>query len=500
MPAFDTQTRARSSQRIDKPRSATEPNPGETRKHFRNFSWRVGLGGVLLGASVGAGAMLAATALGVPGTARFQQRVPDDGDHHQPFADCSNKRDQLNGQDHDDHGHHANATSIELSEQARKNIGLTLATVAPREFIRTITVPGVVVERPGRTLVTVSSPLSGIVERVVPLRGEAIDPAVTLFELRLTDEDLVDRQSDLLRAVEELAVVESELIRLEEVSVSGAIAGRSLLERQYQKQSIEAAVRAQRQALVLHGLSEEQVEQIMAKRQLLSRLAVASPAAMPNGSEGGRFQVVDLLVRPGDHVATGAPLAVLADYGELYVKGKAFERDAPALHRTAKEGTGVTLLVEAEGGKREEVPSLDILYVENEVDRESRALRFFVVLPNEVVRDHKTADGRRFAAWRFKPGQRVEVAVPVERWHDRFVVPVEAVVQEGADSFVFEHINGHFLRRDVHVEHRDQRSVVIARDGALHAGDVVAVRGAYQIHLALKQQAGGGQVDHHHHH
>ncbi len=496
MSAFDTKTRSPSPRRVDRPTPATKQKPAEVRTRRRRFAWRVGLGGLVLGAAVGAGAVLLALAFGTPGPGRLGHLAAAGGED-EPGAESRHAHD-----DHDDHDdqHHGEGTAIELSEQARKNIGLTLATVTPRDFVRTIAVPGVVVERPGRTLVTVSSPLSGMVEQVVPLRGEAVDPAATLFELRLTDEDLIDRQSELLRAVEELAVVESELARLEEISASGAIAGRSLLERQYQKQSIEAAIRAQRQALVLHGLSDGQVEQIAANRQLLAKLAVAAPPAMPNGSEGRRFQVVELPVRPGDHVETGAPLAVLADYGELYVKGKAFERDAPALHRTAREGTAVAVLVEGDGGGKEEVPSLDILYVENEVDRQSRALRFFVVLPNEVVRDHETSDGRHFLAWRFKPGQRVEVAVPVERWEDRFVLPVEAVVQEGADAFVFEEIGDHFVRHEVHVEYRDQRSVILSRDGTLHAGDVVAARGAYQIHLALKQQAGGGQVDHHHHH
>jgi glycine/D-amino acid oxidase-like deaminating enzyme len=57
-----------------------------------------------------------------------------------------------------------------------------------------------------------------------------------------------------------------------------------------------------------------------------------------------------------------------------------------------------------------------------------------------------------------------------------------------------------FLRKEIHVEHRDHRWAVVAADGTLEAGDLVAAKGAYQIHLALKQQAGGGDDHAHHHH
>ena len=76
----------------------------------------------------------------------------------------------------------------------------------------------------------------------------------------------------------------------------------------------------------------------------------------------------------------------------------------------------------------------------------------------------------------------------------------EAIVQEGAESFVFEEIDGRFVRREVEVEYRDQRSAVLANDGDLTPGKVVVAKGAYQIQLAMKQKAGdGAHADHHHH-
>jgi membrane fusion protein, heavy metal efflux system len=399
----------------------------------------------------------------------------------------------LSADDHDD-----DQWVIELSEQARKNIGLSLVSVAPQDFSRTITIPGVVAERPGRTLITVSAPLRGIVTQLTPLAGEAVSPAGHLAELRIMHHELADLQRSLLSAIERREVVQREVSRLEEVAASGVVAGKTVLERQYELQTLDASIRTDRQALVLHGLTPEQVDQIVAQRQLLSTVEIRAPDLAPGEHYLGDYHVVELLVRPGEHVEAGSPLLLLADHCELYVQGRAFEHDAVALHRAAEKELGVRVLVQ-EGGERSEVSPLTILYVENQVDRDSRALRFYIPLPNKLVRDHQTDEGRRFHAWRFKPGQRVEIEIPVEQWENRLVLPVDAVVQEGVYWFVYQQVGDHFERKEVHVEHRDHRWAVVAADGTLATGDLVAAKGAYQIHLALKQQSGDG-VDHDHHH
>jgi hypothetical protein len=146
--------------------------------------------------------------------------------------------------------------------------------------------------------------------------------------------------------------------------------------------------------------------------------------------------------------------------------------------------------------QRETVPDLKILTLANTVEPESRAFVFLVQLPNKLIRDRRTPDGHRFCAWQFKPGQRLDLLVPAERWPDRIVVPRDAVVQDGAESYVFEKFNGHFDRRPVRVEYRDQYSAVLADDGAIASGKTVVVSGAYQLHLALKNKAGGAPDPH----
>lgn len=406
---------------------------------------------------------------------------PDEDDHHGP-----------------DHAGHSDATSIELSDRALRNIGFRPVTVEIGPFTRMTTLPAMVIERPGRSQVHVTAPLTGLVTEIVPIQGAAVEPGSELFEVRLTHEEIVATQRDLLRSVESLAVVNREIERLQSLG-EGIVAGKRVLEQEYEQQKLEAAVAADRQALVLHGISEQQVDEIIRNRKLLQSLKVFAPDDSHEGeacNEDHLFHVQELLVKLGEQVTAGQLLCVLADHCELYIEGQAFADDARRLRQAAREGWTVVASLTSDDGVTELVRDLELLYLADRVDAESRAFRFYLSLPNEIGLDHTTPDGQRFIDWRFKPGQRLELRVPVEEWEDSIVLPVQAVVDEGAEAYVYRQNGQHFDQVPVTVAYRDRASVVIANDGALFPGDVVAGQGAYQMHLALKNQAGGG-VDPH---
>ena len=63
-----------------------------------------------------------------------------------------------------------------------------------KPFERTMSVPGMVVERPGWSVVEVTAPMTGVVTRIYPIQGEAVRPGQPLFEVRLTHEDCCKRR------------------------------------------------------------------------------------------------------------------------------------------------------------------------------------------------------------------------------------------------------------------------------------------------------------------
>jgi membrane fusion protein, heavy metal efflux system len=392
-----------------------------------------------------------------------------------------------------DHASEAAATSVKLSANALKNIGYEPLTIKLGEFERRITLPAIVIEQAGRNQIHVTSPLTGVVAEVEIVPGEAVEPNTAMFRIRLTHEDVVTAQRDYLLNVESLAVVDREIARLEALG-EGVIAGKRVLEQQYEKQKLDAALLAGEQALLMHGLSTEQVADIRKTRRLLQSLTIRAPDHTHEaGGCGGDhlFHVQRIAVSPGEQVEAGHELAVLADHCELMVEGRAFEDDAAPLRQAVKEGWKVSATLLGGKGSSEKIDGLKLMYLADKIDPETRAFHFYLRLPNQIVSDQVSPTGHRFLEWKYKPGQRLELQVPVERWTDRIVLPVDAVVEEGAEMYVYRQNGSMFERVPVHVVYRDRQSVVIANDGSLFPGDVVAGSGAYQIHLALKNKSGG---------
>lgn len=413
------------------------------------------------------------------------------------------------------------AASLELTRQARLNLGLTdeyLQPIRLQSYRRTITVPAVVAAKPGRSQIIVSSPLNGVVTHVHAVTGEAVMPGELLFEVRLTYEDLVETQTQYLKTISELEVEDREIARLEKVTQSGAISGKLLLDRRYAKEKLEALLRSQREALRLHGLSDRQVEAIGKDGKLLRDLKVIAPD-IDRHSEGEHEEelrlsqnphrsvsfvkaethkplVIDQLqVHKGQAVVAGEMLCSLSDYSQLFIEGKAFEQDIAAVTQAVKQGWAVEAVFPDASGKVI-VEGLKLAFVGNAIDPLSRTLSLFVELPNEILRDEVNDESQRFITWKYRVGQRLELRIPVEQWENQIVLPVDAAVKEGADWFVFQQNGKHFDRVPVHVQYRDQTSVVIANDGSIFPDDVVARRSAHQMQMAIKNQSGGA-VDPH---
>ncbi len=457
------------------------------------------------------------------------------------------------GHDHASHDHGGSSeNSIELSETARKNLGLTdefLQPIELRSYDRTISVPAIVVDKPGRTRLPVSAATTGIVTHVHAVTGEAMSSGDLILEMRLTHEDLVTAQKEYLQALGDRDVELKEIARIEKVASSGAVSNKTLLERQYGRDKIESLLKSQREALRLHGLSDAQIESIEKDRRLLTELKVRAPdpdghsveelqlsrssglklgnrtivlpvspsnpfrlvsinqdsvsnlgetgseaanahAANPSKTSDRILILQDLHAQKGQVVNAGDLLCTLADFSELLIEGQAFESEASLVAQAKLGGWKVSALVE-ESGQSTILKDLELEWVNNEIDPATRALKFYVLLPNVLLQETRNTSGQRHAAWRFRTGQRMQLQLPVEQWAEQIVLPVDAVVREGIESFVFQQNGDHYDRIPVHERHRDQTSVVIENDGTLYPGDVVARRGAHQMQMALKNKSGG---------
>ncbi len=181
------------------------------------------------------------------------------------------------------------------------------------------------------------------------------------------------------------------------------------------------------------------------------------------------------------------------------IEGRAFRREVPLLLNAAKLQWPVTAAFaeEAEAAWPAYTEPLYIGYLAPTVDPESQTFPFYVLLVNQ--HHEYRSGGRTYRTWRFRPGQRVRLDVPVELFQEVFVLPREAVVRDGLEAFVFR-ANGDLLeRKPVHVVFEDRRHAVLANDGSVTAGSYLAHNGAAPLLRALKAQTLETESGHDHH-
>ena len=398
--------------------------------------------------------------------------------------------------DHDPHDHDHDTPAggqdvLELSPQARRNLGLVSRPATLSTYRKTILVPGEIRDRPGISDRGVTSPVIGIVTEVHAFPGDTVRPGEKLFTLRLVSEYVQNSQAELFRATRETELEQEKRVRL--AQVESVIAGSRLIEIDQQLRRLQAAITSHRQDLLARGLSPDQITEAAAGRFVSSIDIVAPPSAVPPAAETDlTFEVQELKVELGTQVQAGHLLAVLSNHRLLYVVGHAFKSEAPALERAAQHRWPVRIeFAEDDATGWPTLPEeFTIRHLANTIDSASRTFDFFIPLENQSRR-YETG-GESFVVWRFRPGQRVRLHVPVEELADVIVLPAGAVVRDGPEAYVFRQNGDLFKRLPVHVLHEDRLSMVLANDGSVAPGWYLAQTAAASLNRVFEAQSASG--------
>ncbi|MCA9270318.1 MAG: hypothetical protein KDA41_17675 [Planctomycetales bacterium] len=407
--------------------------------------------------------------------------------------------------DHADHDEHAEITTLVLSDEARKTLGVEVRPLKRSPYARIIAVPASAQVVPGFGRREVTSSCSGVMTTIFVGEGGLVTPGQPLFEIQLIHDEGIKVQIELLDALADMEMAQAELKRLQELEgrTPGAVSGSRIIEKSFQVQHLNHLISSRRQMLVLLGLPQADVD-AMIKRHLseqpaapdlsrtdalssplMERVVVYAPPPAPGAPADTQFLLEKLHIVAGQHVDAGTVLCQLGDYHRLLIEGDAFERDLDNIRRVREQGWPVTAAIERRGQDPLVIGELAISQQAFKVDAASRSVRFYVDLTNSLRGDPDAADPMRRVDWLYRPGQRMELRIPLERVPDALKVPVEAVARDGLDNYVFQASGNTFVRRRVQVLHRDEDYAVLAEDRMITAGVPVAMSGAYQLQLAL---------------
>ena len=399
------------------------------------------------------------------------------------------------------------ATVLKLSPQARENLELVSKPASLRTYWRTIQVPGIVVDRPGLSDRGVTSPAVGVVTQVHAFAGDIVRPGEVLFTLRLFSEYLQNTQSELFKATRETKLIKEERARIEGLARTGAIPGSRIIELDQRIRRQDGLIQAYRQDLLTRGLAPPQIEQI-AKGSFVSTIDVVAPPPVSEirgkreirpvavtgdrRGEGLVYEVQDLKVDLGQQVQAGQLLSILSNHRSLYIEGHAFKQESPMLEHAARNGWPIEVEF-AEDDSRHWPPLEQVFrirHLANTIDSASRTFDFFITLTNQS-RTYEQ-DGQTFVVWRLRPGQRVRLHVPVERFENVIVLPAAAIVREGPEAYVFRQNGDLFDRIPVHVLYEGRLNVALANDGSVAPGFYLAQGSAASLNRMLKAQAASG--------
>ncbi len=401
---------------------------------------------------------------------------------------------------------------VRLTAQAQKNLRLTAGPLKAETFWKTISVPGIVIDRPGVGDRGVVAPVTGIVARIHKVAGDTARPGEVLFTLKLLSESLHATQTELFKSAQEIKLVAAQRTRL--VASAGAVAEARVIEADGQLTRLEVAVKAYRQELLNRGLLPAQIDGV-ADGKFVGEIPIPAPRIEDWRSKSADSQtdpavnssisnlqssitnlqssiveVQEVKVELGQQVQAGQTLCLLADHQVLAVEGRAFRDESPLLERAVKAGWPVEVDFEEEPGHgwAAHGQTFRVGYLANTIDPDSRTFRFVLPLDNQsrVIE----AGGKALTLWRFRPGQRVRLLVRIEEIGDVFVLPPEAVARDGADTYLFRQNGDVFDRKPVHVVYQDERHVVVANDGSVPPGVYVAQTGAAQLNRTIKSQTG----------
>lgn len=396
---------------------------------------------------------------------------------------------------------------LKLSPQARKNLALVVKPARPQTYWRTIQIPGIVADRPGETDRGITTPAVGVVTEIFAYPGQTVRPGEPLFALRLTSEYLQKTQKDMYTAIKERQIVREQLDRLRPLAKTGAVPGTRIIELESEERRQDALIQSHRQDLLTRGLTTQQVDQVTSGDFVTTITITApplrpqtqpvvdrpiNPSAQSESQMDATYEVQQLQVDLGQQVQAGSLLATLSNHRRLYIEGHAFKREAPYLEDAAQNGWPVTVEFAEDSPEHWEKiqQNFEIEYLSNAVDAENRTFDFYIPLSNPSRTYQK--NGETFVVWRFRPGQRVRLHVPVEQLHDVLVLPSTAVVRDGPEAYVFQQNGDLFNRIAVQVLHEDRLNIILADDGSVTPGLYLAQNAAASLNRVLKAQAASG--------
>ncbi|SER00898.1 efflux RND transporter periplasmic adaptor subunit [Pedobacter rhizosphaerae] len=210
---------------------------------------------------------------------------------------------------------HAESDLVTLTPEQQQVIGITLGYIAQKELSGTTKVNGML-DLPPQSLVSVSTPLEGIVKSTDMLQGMRVKKGALVAVMQ--NPEFIQMQQDYLDYKSQLQYLKQELDRQEELAKENVNSKKALQKARSEYQSVSARLLGQRTKLSLLNINFKALE----AGQILKTFNLYAPI-------GGYVTQVNTNI--GAFASTTDLLFKIADTEHLHAELTVFEKDVPKL-------------------------------------------------------------------------------------------------------------------------------------------------------------------------
>lgn len=342
--------------------------------------------------------------------------------------------------------------SLIVSGEQIANLGIKLAALEKTDEIPLLTASARVIVPPENERI-VSTTVMGLLSRNLIAEGDNVQEGQLLAQLN--SPELLALQRDYLKRASEAQLAEAVYRRDRQLQQEGIIPESRWEETRSRFKVANAKALEAKQMLLIAGMTEAEVKQLLSTRRLNSLLEISAPIS---GTVLQSSAVV------GQRLSANAPLFRIANIERLWLE-LAIAQDRIGVLAVGDKVKVVDTAAEAE-----------IILLGRHVEEQTQT-----ILARAVVKEPQTA---------LRPGQTVNTQVVKRIDKAAFKLPQSALVQSEGKDHVFVRTEQGFEVRPVEVLGRHQNDVIVT--GTLIGSETIAVRGA----AALKAhwlEAGGDE-------
>ncbi|MDR2221089.1 MAG: efflux RND transporter periplasmic adaptor subunit [Methylobacillus sp.] len=342
------------------------------------------------------------------------------------------------------------AEVIIMTPAQQKSLAITVAPVETTSGFSSHRLPGEIMV-PVEQERVVTAPQPGLIDAVHVAPGQTVKKGQPLAHV--SSPELVALQRDYLQALTQTRLAKNKADRDAELYKDGIIAERRYLESKAGHEELSALLSQRKQALRMAGMGDDAITRLTNRQEFSSGLTITAPMT---------GDVLESMVTAGQRIDAMTPLFRIGSLTPLWL-----EIHAPVeTLGDVKEGMAVRIpKYEAEGR---------VIAIIRNINKDDQTM-------------HIRAEIRKNAE-RLSPGQFVEAELLNGSDDKQFVVPRNAVIRNGKDSYVFVQNAQGFSPLKITVLSEQTDKIVFS--GNLVAGSKVAVSGTAVIKAAWTTPGG----------